>query len=133
MKKLIITLLLCVASITTNAGDLKANFFRAFQFQSATSSNVSEWKETDILICIDLTKDKLTIFSKETQVINIVTYGASWINSKGNTEWEFSAIDFNGNRCTITYILFADKSGTHVATLAVNYSDISFRYRLKEN
>ena len=132
--KILIVISAIFAFLPTKAQERNQVYkFKAFQTSfynnSSSSSNDISWNNTDILVVINLDKNKIQIYAKKTVDLDLLE-SSSNEDADGNTILSYSAIDEDGIKCRVNVRIFKDQSGKHKATLIIKYSDISVAYRL---
>lgn len=136
MRK-IATLLTCVCvslSINTAIGQVyKFKAFNGYVGKSTLLTSDPYWTDCNILVVVNLDKEKVQIYSKTTQEYDLVGMKKSYEDENGHHWLVYSAVDNSGNKCELDLKIFKDKAPEHFATLILLYSDCTIAYRLKKN
>ena len=64
----------------------------------------SEGKESSILITFNLDKDRITIYSKTTQIYDIAEYEGKTTDSDGDDIFSYYCVDADGNNCRVKWL-----------------------------
>ena len=91
-------------------------------------SNWSEPESADILISIDLTTERIKIFSKTEQVYDIIKYYDKDTDSDGDETLSFQCVDKEGLKCIVRFVILNSKNGQR--QLYIDYSDIMWMYNI---
>lgn len=101
---------------------------------SRTKNNDSNWtgwsepKEVGVLITFDLTNDRITIYSKVTQVYDIAEYEGKTTDKDGDDILSYFCIDKDGSKCRVKwYKLHSQKERMQ---LYVYYDDMNWLYNI---
>lgn len=125
LKSLLLLCLLISNLAYTQVYKIKATDF-SFMFQNANGSwsNWSAWEKCNILCTIDISKDRIIIYSQETQIYDIIENFGTEYDEEGDLVWYLVGIDNEGIQCGIRII--KKPSGTQ--QLYVDYNDIRWAY-----
>ena len=110
--------------------------FKVFQdksFNPVSAESSVSWSEVDILMVLNLDKKKLHVYANAETDIDIIEFLPTTTDNDGNTWIKYKGIDQDGLRCSIEWEVFKDQSGMHKFTVFLEYSNIYFIYRLKED
>ena len=91
----------------------------------------SEWSdatESSVLITFDLTNDRITIYSKETQVYDIAEYEGKTTDEDGDDMFSFFCIDKDGTKCRVKSLKLNSQNGR--MQMYVNYNDMIWLYNI---
>lgn len=89
-------------------------------------SSWEDWQKSDMLVTIDIDKEKIIIFSPKRQIYNIYDYTPAHTDSDGDEVVNFEAIDQDGDICKIN--LMYRKSGS--LELYILFADVQWVYRI---
>jgi len=113
--------------------------YKAFQFtmevydQNGKDTYPNKWDSTDILVVINSDKNKLKIYSKQEQDIDMVSLISNNKDENENTLLVYKCVDDDGKDCRVKIYLFKDQTQLHKETITVQYSDMAFIYRLRND
>lgn len=99
--------------------------------KSAYTNKWSEWskpKEAEILVSIDLTNERIKIFSKEDQVYDIIKYYDKETDDDGDETISFQCVDQDGLKCIIRFVIL--NSQNQRRQLYIDYSDTMWVYNM---
>jgi peptidoglycan/xylan/chitin deacetylase (PgdA/CDA1 family) len=107
---------------------LRATEF-AMRFISENSgwTDWTDWSNCNVLIVFDKTKDRITIYSNETQEYDIITSHDGYYDSVGDYVWLLEAIDKNGMKCKLRVVT---RKLSDRVELYVNHSDNQWVYNV---
>lgn len=130
MKKIVLLVLFAALSSNAISQVLK---FRSYSFSVKYQernywSKWSEPEETSVLIVFNLEKERVSIFSKETQEYDIIEAYKKVIDSDGDEVYKYVCIDKNGLKCNIRWIFLKSQSRWQVY---VDYKDMMWVYNVK--
>lgn len=121
-------LLLMFSSVTFGqVYKLKTTSFTSmFKINEYKWSEWSDWEETSVLITIDLTKERVTIYSKEIQEYDIIEYEEVTYDKEGDKTVPFICVNKDGLKCRVRLIRLYSKDET--TQLYVDFSDVKWAY-----
>lgn len=123
MKKLI-SLCIVFLGITVQAQDVK--WFRAYELAINIDNEWSNWETVDIPVKIDLSNDKITIYSEEVQIYRIIKQINTPKDPSG-TQLAFSMIDQDGDRGMFRFRI--QNNGTK--QMYIDFTDVGWVYNVK--
>lgn len=134
MKYLLI-FLLCLMGPLSYGQVYKLKTFQSFFKKSTDKHHLreDEWNDVDFLAVINIDKNKINTYGKEEGDYDLVKFNWKDKNEQGDNYWDWDAIDEKGEKCEILLVVFADKSGKHIATLTFIYPAGSILLRLKKD
>ncbi len=86
----------------------------------------SDFEEVSALVVIDIDRERITIYTKETQVYDIVKYEGSEVDSDGDDIMSFFCVDDDGDACGIDLVKLNSRNGQN--QLYVRFADLQFAY-----
>ena len=108
MKKLILTAVLGLASLLASAQNLlKVRAYSSAEkhiYSDGSWSGWSPWKDTNILIVIDATKERITIYTATIQTYDILSDEGESFSDRGDKTRTYACVDENGSRCNIRFV-----------------------------
>jgi hypothetical protein len=129
MKKLLILLLLLIN--TTLFGQsvvkLRANSFCEKHTVYGQWTEFTSWKETNILIVIDGDKQRVTVYSAQTQTYDIITNDGLSLSEFGERTQNYTCIDENGVQCRMRVI-----ERSQSTNIIFDFANIIFCYNVHE-
>lgn len=90
-------------------------------------SDWSDWESTNVLVVINIDKDRINIYSTSPHEFDIYEYGEIVNESDGGNSFTLKCIDENGLRCTIRQRQQPDGQ----RQLYINYSDAIIVYNIQ--
>ena len=130
--KPILTILLLTVSIFSYSQVTK---FKTTSYSSKVkdvrTDNWSKWSEpsdTEILISIDLTNERIKIFSKEEQVYDIIKYYDKDTDSDGDETLSFQCDDEDGIKCIVRFVVLNSQNGRK--QIYIDYNNIMWMYNI---
>lgn len=91
----------------------------------------SEWSEateTSVLITVDLNKDRITIYSKTTQVYDIAEYEGKTTDDDGDDISSFYCVNQDGSTCRVKLVKLNSRNGRN--QIYVEFSDMKWVYNV---
>ncbi|MCB0747187.1 MAG: hypothetical protein KDC90_06945 [Ignavibacteriae bacterium] len=88
----------------------------------------SDFEETSILIVMDLDKDRITIYSDETQIYDVAQDEGRTTDSDGDDFWSFYCINSEGLACRVRLAKLNSQNGRY--QLYIDFSDMKWVYNL---
>ena len=106
MKKLLILLLLLISttSFAQSVVKLRANSFCEKHTVNTQWTEFTSWKDTNILIVIDGDKQRITVYSAQTQTYDIITNDGLSLSEFGERTQNYTCVDENGAQCGMRVI-----------------------------
>lgn len=90
-------------------------------------SNWSSWIDCDVNIKFDFNSDRIIIYSNRTQYYQVTAYHGSRVENDGSQQAYFTAIDQDGDRCTIR--LRIESNGN--SQIYVEFSNVMWVYNVR--
>lgn len=133
MKNILkLSLLLLILLPQFSAGQVyklkSTNFSSRIKLDDGSWSKWNEPTEANVLITIDLNKDRITIYSKETQVYDIVDYEGKTTDDEGDDSHSYYCVDDDGNTCRVMTLKINSQSGR--LQMYVYYADMNWLYNI---
>ena len=91
-------------------------------------SDWSEPSETSVLITFDLNKDRITIYSKTTQVYDIAKYEGETIDDEGDGFLSYYCVNAEGLACRVRLAKLNSQNGRN--QVYVDFSDMKWVYNV---
>ncbi|MFN5415791.1 MAG: hypothetical protein ACK5B9_01965 [Flavobacteriia bacterium] len=91
-------------------------------------SDWSEWEETTVLITIDVAKERITIYSKETQIYDVAENEGTSVDKEGDEIMSFYCIDDEGVAVRVKIVTLHSRDGN--TQLYVEYSNMKWVYNV---
>lgn len=128
MKKYLLLLLLLISVPTFS----QTYWFNAYEFAyklkvGNTWLDWSDWQRVNIDVKIDLNNDRVTIYSKETQIYNILRVMPDPYDAGGETK-KYYIIDQD---LDYGYLRIRREYKTGVGQLYLDFNDISWTYNIR--
>jgi hypothetical protein len=130
MKKSFAIFIFLVFINICNAQVLK---FRSYSssFKSNGTYGWTKWSEpteNNILIVLDLDKNRVSIYSKETQIYDIYKSYEKVTDSDGDYIFEYACVDADGLRCHVRWVKLNSQNGR--IQVYVDFSDMMWMYNV---
>lgn len=118
-------------------GSAQVEKYKAFQSKcydpQSQKSTSFKWNDVSILVVLNLTKNKLHIYSESQTDIDILQATQDHTDEYGNIWIKYKGIDESGLRCDIEWVVYKDQSGRHKYTIILEYNNLYCYYRLEED
>lgn len=105
----------------------------AIKFYSETLGKWEKWEDlkngVDILIAVDLTNERIKIFSKNEQVFDIIKYYDKKTDSDGDETISMQCVDQDGLKCKVRFLILNSQNGRK--QIYIDYSDVIILYNIK--
>lgn len=134
MKKLLILLVLSIGLTSSNVAFCQVLKLKtkSFSYKQKVNdyrwSDWSKWKPTSVLVIINFDKERITIYSKETQVYDIAEYEGKTTDSDGDDTYSFFCVNEAGLTCRIRFLKLNSQNGKN--QLYVDFSDLKWVYNI---
>lgn len=135
MKRLLITLLVLFVGVSTtfsqNSDIIKLRTTEvALMFMESNGwGEWSDWEDANILVVFDINNDRIKIFSKETQVYDVIKdEGKSY--DDGDEIYSYLCVNEDGGQCRLKLWKRFRSDGSVYNQLYVNFSDVRIVYNL---
>jgi hypothetical protein len=130
--KYILIGLLCLYGFASYSQVYKFRAFQTAMSGSDKSNSTLKWNEVNLLVVINLNKDKIQIYAKNAVDIDLLEGSKGWFDADSNAWAQYSGVDESGQKCSIQWEVYKDQTGRHTSTLILTYSDGELVYRLKK-
>lgn len=133
MKKFLVIFIILLLSLAVSKSYAEVVKYTAYGFSMKSTdsrgnwSNWSDWKSCNVLIVMDSNKERMTIYSQETQVFDIISYEDSESDGESGKITPLSCVDQDGLRCTLRYR--QQKNGD--LQLYVDYNNLMYVYNVR--
>jgi hypothetical protein len=132
MKKLLFAILFTLLANTLIAQVTKfKSTSYAFKTKNEYTKKWSKWsafEETEVLITIDLTNERIRIFSKKEQVYDIIKYYDKETDSDGDETLQFLCVNEDGLKCFVRFVVLNSQNGKR--QLYVDFADMMWVYNI---
>ena len=102
------------------------SFASMYKINDYKWSDWGEWEETSLLITIDLNKERITMYSKETQVYDIVKDEGEEFDKDGDKTLSLYCVNEEGLTCRVRLVRLNSQSGK--TQIYVDFNDFKFVY-----
>jgi hypothetical protein len=135
-KNLIRTIAILAFMFTTSSTSVFGQVYklRSTSLSSRNSINDYKWTEwsdaieCNVLITFDLTDDRITIYSKVTQVYDIAEYEGKTTDNDGDDLYSYYCIDKDGIKCRVKWMKL--HSQNERMQMYVYYNDMNWLYNI---
>ena len=134
MKNVILLIALCLIGLKASSQIYKYRCYKDKWIDyNAADDKQMKWQEVNILVVFNLDKLKIRIFAQSEKNLDIIKAYQPFVNSNGDKQTNFECVDESGVKCTGNLITYeTTRDDYHIATIALNYADGCFLYRLKD-
>ena len=91
-------------------------------------SNWSSWEDTSVLVVMDVEKDRITVYSKETQIYDIAENEGNEEDEDGDETWSYYCVNEDGLNCRVRFVKLNSQDGR--LQLYIDFDDMSWVYNL---
>src|SRR5690554_999480 len=92
-------------------------------------ANWSDFEPTSILVLMDLDKERITVYSKETQIYDIAKDEGKTTDSDGDDFYSFLCVNEGGKACRVRLAKLNSQGGRN--QLYVKFDDMKWVYNLR--
>jgi hypothetical protein len=132
IKLVCLTAIVFLAFSTVSFGQVyklkSTSYSSKYKINDYRWSDWGEWEETTVLITIDLNKDRITIYSKVTQVYDVAENEGETYDSDGDKTLSLYCVDKDGLTCRIRLVKLISQGGRN--QLYVDYKDMKWVYNV---
>jgi hypothetical protein len=126
---LMIVLLTFSATAFGQVYKLKATSFSSkYKINDYRWSEWSEATKSSVLITFDLNKERITIYSKTTQVYDIAKYEGKTTDEDGDDFYSYYCVNGNGLTCRVRLAKLNSQNGRN--QVYVDFSDMKWMYNV---
>lgn len=133
MKVIIIAALFVLAQTRAVAQVEKFKIFETASYHPSDAKLPTVWDDVSILMVLNLDKMKLHIYAKVETDIDIIEAKNNDKDKDGNAWIKYRCIDQEGLRCDIEWEVFRDQDSDHKYTMFLEYKNIWYVFRLKDD
>jgi len=131
-RSIVLTLILFLFLSISASGQVyklkSSSFSSKYKINDYKWSDWSEWEETSVLITMDIDKERITIYSKETQVYDVAENEGETIDDDGDKTLSFFCVDKEGLTCRVRLMRLNSQNGRN--QLYVDYKDLKWVYNV---
>jgi hypothetical protein len=126
---IVILLLIIPSTVYSQVYKLKTTSFSSrIKHDDGSWSEWSELQENSILITFDQTNDRIKIYSKVTQVYDIVEYKKMITDSDNDDIYTYYCVDVKGLNCYVKWVKLNSQNGR--MQMYVTYNDMEWLYNI---
>lgn len=126
---LMIVLLTFSATAFGQVYKLKSTSFSSkYKINDYRWSEWSEATESSVLITFDLNKERITIYSKTTQVYDIAEYEGKTTDEDGDDFYSYYCVNEDGKTCRVRLAKLNSQNGRN--QVYVDFSDMKWMYNV---
>src|SRR5574343_1264489 len=125
---LVITLLLITNMSFGQLTKYKSTSY-AVSFKNESTGEWGKWSDfekTEVLITLDLTNDRIKVFSKQEQVYDIIKYYDKETDGDGDDTFKFHCVNEDGHKCFVRFVIRNSQNGKRQRY--VDFSDMMWVY-----
>lgn len=91
-------------------------------------SDWSEFEEASVLIVLDVERERITIYSKEKQIFDIIEVQEVTTDDDGDDFWPLLCVDVDGITCTVNFAKLNSRDGAN--QIYIEYKDFNYVYNV---
>jgi|GEM_PF-3760402 len=95
-------------------------------------STTHAWNKVSIPVIFDYPDSKVIIFSETTLTLKITSLGKHFYNKDGNNQVEMGAVDQEGRKCVVSFIISPDHVEDRKERLLVRWGSVVAEYCLRK-
>lgn len=117
---------------TLNLAQIKKYTAYSISTREDNGSSWNDWskpEDVDILISINTGDDKIKIYSKVTQIYDIISYKAKETDSDGDNTYPMYCEDADGQNCHVEFVVLNSQDSR--LQLYVRYSNVEWVYNME--
>jgi hypothetical protein len=99
-----------------------------YELNDGSWTDWSEATETSVLMTFDINKQRITIYSKKTQVYDIAEYEGQTTDDDGDDFYSYYCVNEDGITCRVRFAKLNSQNGRN--QVYVDFSDMSWMYNV---
>ncbi|GEM_PF-1609965 len=128
---LVAILFVLVAWVTPSQAQIHKLRAEAFAYKYVLDgewTDWTDWEDVSIIVTIDTDKERIKIYSKETQIYHMAKDAGKSIDEDGDETWEILCIDEDGKECSVRLVILHSQGNQ--GQLYVDYPEMTFVYNV---
>lgn len=130
-KSILVFLLFLISQLMTGQITKFKSSSYAYSVKNENTGSWSKWsdlEETEVLITVDLSSDRIKIFSKMEQVYDIIKYYDKEVDKDGDETLKFHCVNDDGLKCYVRFVILNSRNGRR--QLYVDFADMMWVYNI---
>lgn len=93
----------------------------------------SGWADSKFLVTVNTDEKKVHFYDGDKKDFDVIELGEVWTDAYNDTWYQMECLDKDGKKCVIRERLLNKPEGKEKFMLYIDYSDIGYIYKMKED
>ena len=132
--KQFLTFGICLLSIVSYSQVYKFKAYQTYVREDLSKDiDPAKWNTVDFLVVVNLTKNKINTYGNKEGDYDLIKLTDDYTTKGGDRIITYTAVDEDGEKCTIQIIRYKDADISAAATIVIQYHSGELAFRVKKD